>query len=113
MSEVIINVDPEDVPVVNITVDENSAQSAMDAAAAAKYYYSLIAGIVAGKTVIPYLELVWVAKGVGNTENVDIEEPGDYFEGFKDETTYWQKAEWLGGDRSVRTNYIPRIEFEV
>ena len=35
MSEIFINVDPEDVPIVNITVDENSAQSAIDAAAAA------------------------------------------------------------------------------
>ncbi|MFV5696686.1 hypothetical protein ACM55G_14750 [Flavobacterium sp. LB3P122] len=112
MSEVIINVDPQEVVVVNITVDENSAQSAMDYAAAAQYYYGLIAGIVAGRTIIPYLELVWVAKGIGNSNPLE-EEPGDYFEGFKDSTTYWQKAEWTGGDRSVRTNYIPRIEFEV
>ena len=34
MSDVIINVDPEDVPVVTVTVDENSAQAAIDAAAA-------------------------------------------------------------------------------
>lgn len=36
MSEIIINVDPEDVPVVNVTVDENSAQAALDAQAAAE-----------------------------------------------------------------------------
>lgn len=36
MSEIIINVDPEDVPVVTVTVDENSAQSAADSAAAAE-----------------------------------------------------------------------------
>ncbi|MEZ0182653.1 hypothetical protein AB9T89_10435 [Flavobacterium oncorhynchi] len=112
MSEIVVNVEPEIVPIVNITIDENSSQSAKDAAALAKYYYSLIAGIIAGRTSIPYLELVRVSKGVRNYDQIE-DEPGDFFEGFKDEHTYWQKAEWKGGDKSNRANYIPRIEFEV
>lgn len=101
-----------DVVIVEISVDENAAQSAKESAELARYYYNLMAGIVSGNTTIPYLELVRVSKGVENY-NINEDEPGDYFEGFKDAHTYWQKAEWIGGNRADRANYIPRIEFEV
>jgi len=43
MSEITVNVDPENIPVVQIVVDENSAQSAIDAAAAAQAALDAIA----------------------------------------------------------------------
>jgi hypothetical protein len=57
--------------------------------------------------VIPYYVLQFVAKGSGNTENPNTEEPGDIFEGWKDATTYWPRARWNGGDRNDRNNYTP------
>lgn len=58
---------------------------------------------------ITYLELRWVAHGVGHV-NPLVEEPGDIFEGWKDATTYWTRARWNGGDRSDRNNYTPIVE---
>lgn len=62
-------------------------------------------------TPIPYLELRHIAKGINNT--LLTEEPGDLFEGFKDQFVYWQKAVWNGGDRNDRNNYTPIIEVEI
>lgn len=64
--------------------------------------------ITYGGRMIPYLYLFPKAKGEGNT-GLGIE-PGDLVEGFKDSTTYWDTALFLGGSVDDRANYIPIVE---
>lgn len=60
---------------------------------------------------IPYLNLRLISKGVGNS--LITEQPGDFFEGCKDATTYWTRARWNGGSRNDRNNYTPMVEHEL
>jgi hypothetical protein len=113
MSEIIVNVDPEEVPNVIIKVDENSAQAAIDAAAAAQKSAEEARDAVAGTSTIPFLDLRIIAEGSQDgIPNVDKAlEYGDTVEGFKDANTYWKSAMYNGGDLEDRENgYDPLVE---
>lgn len=53
---------------------------------------------------IPFPQLVWKAKGVGNS-NLTTEEAGDVYEGWADNFTYWIAAIWNGGSKADRNNF--------
>jgi len=61
-----------------------------------------------GQNPIPYLTLELKAKGEGNT--LKTLQAGDIVEGFKDATTYWDAAIYMGGGISNRANYVPLVE---
>lgn len=106
MSEINVNVDLEDVPIVEIIVDENSAQAAMDAAEEAK-------NAVANASTIPFLELRIIAEGSqGGVPNVaKALEISDTVEGFKNANTYWKSAIYNGGNPEDReVGYDPLFE---
>jgi hypothetical protein len=75
---------------------------------------SIITQVIPTNTnnVIPYLNFKLIAKGVGNFA-IDSEQVGDIFEGWKDATTYWARARWNGGDKTIRANYTPILEVEL
>ena len=99
MSDIInIEVQEEEVPVIHITVDENAAQTALDAAAAAQTALDEITILIStGTTRTPYSTFKFIQKGFENT-NLLANEIGDVFCGWKnDGTERYPEAKWLGG----------------
>jgi hypothetical protein len=112
MSEIFINVDPEDVPIVNITVDENSAQSAIDAAAAAQEILENIL-ITASGGRHPYNQFKFIQKGFGNTD-LQNEQIGDIYCGWSDDGTIrYTEAKWLGGLKNNADNFTPLVQTQI
>lgn len=105
MSEINVEIVHENIPVVEIIIDENSAQTAKDAAEEAK-------NAVAGNAIIPFLELRIIAEGSqdGVPNVAKTFEPGNTVEGFKDANTYWESAMYEGGDPEERASYTPMVE---
>lgn len=89
--EINVNIEPEEIPVVTITVDENSAQAAKDAAEEAK---AALAVIKAGSMLVFKLP---------PNENLKEQEPGDFCMGFVE--GQFINADYLGGDKNLLASY--------